>query len=79
MFSIKDGSVSQGRGGSGAWTGCVGRHVRGMHTLPIHFLYDNRELPSAEGSLKSCSLGLRVRELSDPVGEYLSFEGRVFP
>lgn len=68
-----------GRGGSGARTGCVGRHVRGVRTLPIHFLYDSREPPSAEGSLKSCSLGLRVRELSDPMGEHKSFKGRVFP
>lgn len=49
------------------------------YSLPIHFLYDGRELPSAEGGLKSCSLGSRVRELSDPVGEHLSFEGRFFP
>lgn len=57
----------------------MGWHVRGVHTLPIHFLDDNRELPSAEGGLKSCSLGSRVGELSDPVGEHLSFEGMVFP
>lgn len=67
MFLIKDGSVSQGGGGSGARTGCVGPRVRGVRTLPIHFLYDNRAAQCwGPGKL---FLGLRVRELPDPTGE----------